>query len=198
MHEHSVEAIGKTDGQGAVRGRVPRTAAGHALAEGGQLYGKPVAHPVGHSPGEPAQKNEAAADVGCVRETGCGHRRAEGQASEREPLAVLGEPESCDAETLCPKEQSVVAAGTPVTTTTVLGLLEEQSYRCALTGRPLTPKTAALDHILSIQRGGEHSIENTQVLHYDVNRAKGTMTNEEFVGLCEEVVIARRRKVGDS
>jgi 5-methylcytosine-specific restriction endonuclease McrA len=70
----------------------------------------------------------------------------------------------------------------------VLQLLEWQGYRCALTGRPLTPDTASLDHVVPVRNGGEHRIENVQVLHKDVNRAKSTMTNEEFVQLCREVV----------
>jgi CRISPR/Cas system Type II protein with McrA/HNH and RuvC-like nuclease domain len=45
-----------------------------------------------------------------------------------------------------------------------------------------------LDHILPVSRGGKHSIENAQVLHKEVNRAKGTLTNEEFIQLCHEVV----------
>jgi hypothetical protein len=30
-------------------------------------------------------------------------------------------------------------------------------------------------------------VENTQLLHRDVNRAKATMTTDEFVKLCREV-----------
>lgn len=67
-------------------------------------------------------------------------------------------------------------------------LLEYQQYRCALTGRRLTPETAALDHIVPIRLGGAHVIENAQVLHKDVNRAKGVLTNEEFLTICREVV----------
>ena len=70
----------------------------------------------------------------------------------------------------------------------VLRLLEVQQYRCALTGRSLTPPTAALDHIVPIRFGGEHVIENTQALHKDVNRAKGSLTSDEFIGMCREVV----------
>lgn len=75
----------------------------------------------------------------------------------------------------------------PVSIDSVLRLLAHQQYRCALTGRMLTPQTAALDHIVPIRFGGEHAIENTQVLHKDVNRAKGSLTSEEFIGLCREV-----------
>lgn len=70
----------------------------------------------------------------------------------------------------------------------VLNLLRTQGYRCALSGRPLTPDNCALDHILAMSRGGANLIENAQVLHRDVNRAKGTLTNQEFVQLCREVV----------
>lgn len=70
----------------------------------------------------------------------------------------------------------------------VLRLLEAQQYRCALTGRRLTPQNAALDHVVPVRFGGEHVIQNAQVLHKDVNRAKGSLTNEEFIGVCREVV----------
>lgn len=75
-----------------------------------------------------------------------------------------------------------------VNVSNVLKLLKHQNSRCALTGRPLTPETAALDHILPLSRGGEDRIENAQVLHKIVNRAKGTLTNEEFIDLCRKVV----------
>ncbi len=75
-----------------------------------------------------------------------------------------------------------------VCTGNVLKLLDFQSYRCALTGRGLTPETTALDHIVPVAQGGEHSIENTQALHKDVNRAKGSLSNDEFLALCREVV----------
>lgn len=70
---------------------------------------------------------------------------------------------------------------------TVLQLLERQQYRCALTDQALTPESASLDHIVPVCRGGEHRIENTQVLERTVNRAKGTLSNEEFIALCGKV-----------
>lgn len=70
----------------------------------------------------------------------------------------------------------------------VLNLAKRQDYRCALTGRQLTPATAALDHVLPISRGGKHMIRNAQMLDKVVNKAKGTLTNEEFISLCREVV----------
>lgn len=66
-------------------------------------------------------------------------------------------------------------------------LVESQCYRCALTGWDLKPETASLDHILPVSRGGDHSIENLQILDYRVNKAKGTMTADEFVEMCRAV-----------
>jgi 5-methylcytosine-specific restriction endonuclease McrA len=70
----------------------------------------------------------------------------------------------------------------------ILDILKSQGYRCALTGRRLTPATAALDHIHAISRGGTHQTGNIQILHKDVNRAKATLTNEEFIDMCREVI----------
>ena len=61
-------------------------------------------------------------------------------------------------------------------------------YRCAISGRELTPETATLDHIIPIARGGKHCIENVWVVHAQVNAAKGTMTVEEFLAVCHDVV----------
>lgn len=82
----------------------------------------------------------------------------------------------------------------PVSTDNVLRLLDYQHHRCALTGRELAPESSSLDHIVPIRCGGEHLIENTQVLHSDVNRAKGSLTNAEFIQLCREVAAHTARQ----
>lgn len=75
-----------------------------------------------------------------------------------------------------------------ITKSGVLRLLERQKYRCCLTGWELTPHNASLDHRQPVSRGGTHTLSNAQALHEDVNRAKGTLTNEEFIELCRAVV----------
>lgn len=70
----------------------------------------------------------------------------------------------------------------------VYALLAQQDYRCALTGRRLRPEDASLDHVIPVSRHGTHRLENAQVLHQDVNRAKGALTNPEFIALCRDVV----------
>lgn len=75
-----------------------------------------------------------------------------------------------------------------ITAKHVLALVQHQGYRCAISGRELTPETASLDHIVPIARGGKHCIENVWVVHMQVNTAKGTLTMEEFLAVCRDVV----------
>lgn len=114
---------------------------------------------------------------------GCPEADATGRSDN---LAILGRAPGTPKQPLHP--ESATRPTGPITKGNVLKLLAWQSYCCALTGRTLTPETASLDHVVPVRSGGEHRIENTQVLHRDVNRAKTTMTTDEFIRLCREVV----------
>tara|TARA_R110002095_G_scaffold165188_2_gene143387 strand:+ start:1802 stop:2365 length:564 start_codon:yes stop_codon:yes gene_type:complete len=77
-------------------------------------------------------------------------------------------------------------------------IIAKQDYRCNLTNRKLSPENASADHIKPVSQGGAHAIENIQILDKQINTAKGTMSNKEFVCMCIEVVKAsagRRRTV---
>jgi 5-methylcytosine-specific restriction endonuclease McrA len=52
----------------------------------------------------------------------------------------------------------------------------------------LTAENIEVDHIIPIQRGGAHHPDNAQFLTSGVNRAKNTMTQEEFIAMCKQVV----------
>lgn len=71
---------------------------------------------------------------------------------------------------------------------------EEQNCICALTGRPLTYENCSLDHIIPLARGGKHIRDNAQLVCEEANRAKGMMTEEEFLDLCQDVVNYRCNK----
>jgi 5-methylcytosine-specific restriction endonuclease McrA len=62
--------------------------------------------------------------------------------------------------------------------------LEQQQYCCALSGLPLTPDTAVLDHIVPVTVGGGHAIDNVQWLHTDVNKMKHTLPEKRLKALC--------------
>lgn len=66
-------------------------------------------------------------------------------------------------------------------------LVESQEYRCNLSGISLTPDIAELDHKVPVCNGGDHNIENLQVVHVTINRMKGALDNEEFIRLCKLV-----------
>lgn len=75
-----------------------------------------------------------------------------------------------------------------------MSMIERQQFKCALSGLPLEPETASLDHIVPIARGGEHCIENIWIVHQQVNAAKGSMTTDEFITLCRAVSAAHKQR----
>lgn len=97
-----------------------------------------------------------------------------GDGSNRSDTTLTSESEASDRER--------------ISTSDIRQLLEEQGYRCALTGVELTPEIASLDHKTPLSKGGAHSKANCQVLHIEVNRSKGAMSNEEFLAMCRAVV----------
>lgn len=82
-----------------------------------------------------------------------------------------------------------VESGRSVSEASLMALLKEQEYKCALSGFPLTPENCAVDHKTPLARGGEHSIDNIQLVTEEINAAKGQMTCEEFVAMCRAVVV---------
>ena len=78
-------------------------------------------------------------------------------------------------------------AGQVVNVEGLLRMLENQGYRCALSGEPLTPAGVNVDHIHPVKLGGRHELENLQLLTPEVNQMKGTLTQERFIELCKLV-----------
>ena len=61
---------------------------------------------------------------------------------------------------------------------------------CYLTGEPIdydAPNTYELDHIIPRSRGGSNKIDNLGIATREANRAKGDLSIDEFVDLCEKV-----------
>lgn len=68
-------------------------------------------------------------------------------------------------------------------------ILEDQNFKCALTGAQLTPDTTSLDHIIPVSRDGHPTdARNGQFLHREVNRMKGTLEMGEFIEWCRLIV----------
>jgi CRISPR/Cas system Type II protein with McrA/HNH and RuvC-like nuclease domain len=73
-------------------------------------------------------------------------------------------------------------------------MLMKQNYQCALTGKELTPENCSIDHVVPLCKGGAHALENAQLVVAEGNRAKGSLTDEEFLELCSDVVVYADKK----
>lgn len=79
-------------------------------------------------------------------------------------------------------------SGTKITALGLREMLDKQAFKCAMSGRELTPQTASIDHIVPVARGGLNVMENVHVVHSEVNQAKRAMPIEDFVSMCQEIV----------
>lgn len=178
---------GPADGGRTGRGCPEWPHAGGTVGAGRPQHGPGLANPVEPPAAQAEPPREMEADVGGLRPAGGGDRGHLGAARHAVGVAPVGGLARRPHAAVRAEAQPHLA-GTPVSTNGVLTLLERQGYRCALSGRILTPETAAFDHIVPVRHGGAHVLENAQVLHKDVNRAKSTLTRAEFIGMCQEVV----------
>lgn len=63
---------------------------------------------------------------------------------------------------------------------------------CYLTGRPIDlnkSETYSYDHILPVSKGGGAELENLGLASADANYAKHDLTVEQFLSLCQEVLV---------
>lgn len=67
-------------------------------------------------------------------------------------------------------------------------LAKKQRCKCALTGVMLTKDNISLDHIQAVSLGGNNNIENLRLVTKQVNIAKQSMTDQEFIQLCKSVI----------
>jgi hypothetical protein len=74
----------------------------------------------------------------------------------------------------------------------LMGLIEQQEFRCAISGAKLTPSNSVLDHIIPVANGGGNGIENLQWVRRNVNTMKATMSQEEFLKICRRIVAWNR------
>lgn len=75
-------------------------------------------------------------------------------------------------------------------------LLEKQQYRCALSGRELTPENTDAEHILPLEHGGQHTLENIYLIVRDAARIKRHLTEAQAIGLCFDILQTRGKEFG--
>jgi 5-methylcytosine-specific restriction endonuclease McrA len=71
--------------------------------------------------------------------------------------------------------------------TAIFWLWHKQRGRCALTGKRLD-RTAELDHIIPVSKGGLNHPSNLQWLSPEVNQCKNDLTEQEFIAICKAVL----------
>ncbi len=71
--------------------------------------------------------------------------------------------------------------------TAIFWIWKRQRGRCAMTGKRLD-RTAELDHIVPVSKGGKNHPENLQWLSPEVNQCKNDMTVDEFIAVCRNVL----------
>jgi len=177
-------------------GLAKRNRASRSMVASGTQHGSRLADSAQPSPSGRIREGGGSNDVDGVRALGGSDCAHESQPCQEERMASLGDAPRQRRQPLHPQisQDMEMKPHGPVSTDNVLRLLDYQHHRCALTGRELAPESSSLDHIVPIRCGGEHLIENTQVLHSDVNRAKGSLTNAEFIQLCREVAAHTARQ----
>lgn len=192
IHDRRMAKNSELSGRPSPHGLSQRTDSSGPLVASGTQHGAGMGNSPQPSASERHCPSQPCIDMESVDSSK--HRKPSQQDSpgQTRRLAQMGEEPGQRREPLHPQGQTPVvekpALQGPVSVGNVLRLLEQQDYRCALTGRKLTPQTTAIDHMIPIRSGGEHTIENAQVLHKDVNRAKGSLTTEDFVAMCCEIV----------
>jgi 5-methylcytosine-specific restriction endonuclease McrA len=72
-------------------------------------------------------------------------------------------------------------------------LLNNQEGKCILSGRNIDIKTAHLDHIIPLSRGGKNELSNFRFLCSDVNYAKRVLLDKELIDLCKDILIFIKR-----
>ncbi|MCB1175841.1 MAG: hypothetical protein KDK39_19860 [Leptospiraceae bacterium] len=75
-------------------------------------------------------------------------------------------------------------------------LLENQAYRCALTGRELTPENTTAEHIIPLRTHGEHRYDNIYLVDEQVSKIKRYLTDEDVVELAAEIIETRGYEFG--
>lgn len=72
---------------------------------------------------------------------------------------------------------------------------------CYLTGRPINledGRSYHLDHIVPISKGGDNSLDNCGLASKEANQSKHSLTKDEFIRLCQDVVDNHIKDMGST
>ena len=74
--------------------------------------------------------------------------------------------------------------------------LEEQQYRCFMTGRELTPVNCTAEHLTPLKQGGKHERGNIVLLVREIAPLKRALSEAEIVDLAFDILKEKGGKYG--
>ncbi|MCW7517173.1 HNH endonuclease [Leptospira levettii] len=67
-------------------------------------------------------------------------------------------------------------------------LLNDQNFRCFVSGIPLTYENVEISHILPIHSGGKHELENLCLIDKSLKELKRYKTKAEIIEFCKVIL----------
>jgi hypothetical protein len=68
-------------------------------------------------------------------------------------------------------------------------LAKKQKLLCPISKEKLTTENMSIDHKIPLKRGGKNDLSNLQLTTKQVNVAKHTLTDLEFIEFCKKIVL---------
>jgi len=69
----------------------------------------------------------------------------------------------------------------------LMRILLSQEKRCCYSGVELTVDNCSLDHKKPVSKGGTNHPKNLQWTTKEINKMKGSLTEERFIEICKEI-----------
>ncbi|MCW7491997.1 HNH endonuclease [Leptospira sp. 2 VSF19] len=67
-------------------------------------------------------------------------------------------------------------------------LLNDQNFRCFVSGIPLTYENVEIEHIIPLSKGGKHELVNLCFIDKSLKELKRFKTKEEIIELCKIII----------
>jgi hypothetical protein len=77
-------------------------------------------------------------------------------------------------------------------------LLKKQNFKCFLTGRELTPDNVEAEHIIPINQGGKHEVENLCLIIESLRELKRYRSPEEIISIARDIIKTFKDKKYDN
>ncbi|TGL76902.1 HNH endonuclease [Leptospira jelokensis] len=67
-------------------------------------------------------------------------------------------------------------------------LLNDQNFRCFISGLELTYENVEIEHIIPLSKGGKHELTNLCLIDKSLKELKRFKTKEEIIKLCKIIL----------